>query len=131
MTSEELKNIYFGAYRFEESKDGWLQAFQYSRQQMEYFKGAYDFWYDRCMATSAKTIEFVTDASSVSFEYRIIWLGSPDSFELSLDGQITSIVYVKDILEKNGVNVTVRRRLGSDVDASCGQLRRKTARETK
>lgn len=30
-----------------------------------------------------------------------------------------------EILEKNGVNVTVRRRLGSDVDASCGQLRRK------
>ena len=31
-----------------------------------------------------------------------------------------------EILEKNGVNVTVRRRLGSDVDASCGQLRRKS-----
>lgn len=31
-----------------------------------------------------------------------------------------------EVLEKNGVNVTVRRRLGSDVDASCGQLRRKT-----
>ena len=29
------------------------------------------------------------------------------------------------ILEDDGVNVTVRRRLGSDVDASCGQLRRK------
>lgn len=29
------------------------------------------------------------------------------------------------ILEDNGVNVTVRRKLGSDVDASCGQLRRK------
>ena len=29
------------------------------------------------------------------------------------------------ILEDEGVNVTVRRRLGSDVDASCGQLRRK------
>ena len=29
------------------------------------------------------------------------------------------------ILEEKGVNVTVRRRLGSDVDASCGQLRRK------
>ena len=28
-------------------------------------------------------------------------------------------------LEDEGVNVTVRRRLGSDVDASCGQLRRK------
>ena len=29
------------------------------------------------------------------------------------------------ILEDDGINVTVRRRLGSDVDASCGQLRRK------
>ena len=29
------------------------------------------------------------------------------------------------ILEDEQVNVTVRRRLGSDVDASCGQLRRK------
>ena len=29
------------------------------------------------------------------------------------------------ILEEEGVNFTVRRRLGSDVDASCGQLRRK------
>ncbi|MEG0825390.1 MAG: 23S rRNA (adenine(2503)-C(2))-methyltransferase RlmN [Oscillospiraceae bacterium] len=29
-------------------------------------------------------------------------------------------------LEDQGVTVTVRRRLGSDIDASCGQLRRKT-----
>ena len=28
-----------------------------------------------------------------------------------------------------GVNATVRRRLGSDIDAACGQLRRKTAKE--
>ena len=32
------------------------------------------------------------------------------------------------ILTDNGVNVTVRRRLGSDVDASCGQLRRRMQR---
>ena len=31
------------------------------------------------------------------------------------------------VLEDRGVNVTVRRRLGSDVDASCGQLRRKAS----
>ena len=28
------------------------------------------------------------------------------------------------ILEKNGITATVRRRLGSDINASCGQLRR-------
>lgn len=31
----------------------------------------------------------------------------------------------KEILESRGVNVTVRRKLGNDVDASCGQLRRR------
>ena len=31
-------------------------------------------------------------------------------------------------LEEQGVTVTVRRRLGSDIDASCGQLRRKAMR---
>lgn len=30
------------------------------------------------------------------------------------------------VLKQHGVNYTVRRRLGSDIDASCGQLRRKT-----
>ena len=33
------------------------------------------------------------------------------------------------ILEQNGVNVTIRRKLGGDVDASCGQLRRKMERK--
>ena len=28
------------------------------------------------------------------------------------------------ILEKKGINTTVRRTLGSDINASCGQLRR-------
>ena len=102
MTNEELKKYYFGAYSFEDTQDGWLQAFQYTKAQMEYFKGAFDFWYDRCMATTAKTIEFVTEATKISFDYRMIWMGSADSFELSVDGQITDIVYVKDILEKNG-----------------------------
>lgn len=34
-----------------------------------------------------------------------------------------------DILKNRGINVTVRRKLGSDIDASCGQLRRKTQRQ--
>ena len=32
-------------------------------------------------------------------------------------------------LEQQGVTVTVRRRLGGDIDASCGQLRRKRMEE--
>ena len=43
-------------------------------------------------------------------------------FQPSTSGHMKAFI---KILEDNGVNVTVRRRLGSDVDASCGQLRRK------
>ena len=80
-----------------------MQAFQYTKAQMDYFKGAFDFWYDRSMATTAKTIEMVTEATKLSFDYKIIWLGSPDTFELSIDGQITKIVYVLDLLKESGV----------------------------
>ncbi len=101
LSNEELKEYYFGAYSFEETEDGYLQAFQYSKPQMDYFRGAFDFWYDRCMASTAKTIELITEATELSFDYKIIWMGSPDSFELMADGLISKIVYVKDI-EKEG-----------------------------
>ena len=35
------------------------------------------------------------------------------------------IAEFKKILEKNRINVTIRRGMGSDIDAACGQLRRK------
>lgn len=35
------------------------------------------------------------------------------------------LVEFSNILEKNGVTATIRRTLGSDINASCGQLRRK------
>ena len=33
------------------------------------------------------------------------------------------------VLEANGITATVRRTLGSDIDASCGQLRRRYHKE--
>ncbi|MBQ6174360.1 MAG: GNAT family N-acetyltransferase [Clostridia bacterium] len=97
LTNRELRQIYFGAYSFRETPDGWLQAFQYSDAQMAYFRSTFDFWYDRCMASTAKTLEMTTDARTVSFRYRFIWEGSQDSFELAVNGQITEIRYVKDL----------------------------------
>ena len=103
LTNEELKNIYFGAYEFEETSDGYLQAFQYSKEQVEYFKGAFEMWYERCTASSAKTLEFTTSATKISFEYKFIWKCSPDSFELMVDGLITDIAYVKDIADEGTI----------------------------
>ena len=104
LSMEELKNIYFGAYEFEITDDGYLQAFQYSKKQIEYFRGAFEMWYDRCTASTAKTLEFTTSAEKVSFDYKMIWKGSPDSFEIAVDGLIYGIVYVKDIMDTGTVS---------------------------
>ena len=103
LTNEELKNIYFGAYEFEETSDGYLQSFQYSKEQVEYFKGAFEMWYERCTASSAKTLEFSTSATTISFDYKFIWKCSLDSFELMVDGLITDIAYVKDIVDEGTI----------------------------
>ena len=36
-----------------------------------------------------------------------------------------NIIRFRDYLNKNGIVATIRRELGSDIDAACGQLRRK------
>lgn len=101
LTNEELKKYYYGAYSFKETDDGYLQAYQYTDAQMDYFREVSDFWYERCFASTSKTIEFITEATKISFDYKIIWIGSTDSFEVTVDGIVTQIFYVKDI-EKEG-----------------------------
>ena len=100
LTNDELKKIYFGAYEFEETSDGYLKANQYSRPQMEYFRDALDIWYERCDASTAKTIELTTAASKISFDYKIIWKSSEDSIELYVDGLAHKIFYIKDLKEE-------------------------------
>ena len=43
VTNEQLKTIYFGAYKFKETDDGYLQAFQYSEKQDPEIDGTFRF----------------------------------------------------------------------------------------
>ena len=40
-------------------------------------------------------------------------------------GSREAIIAFKNKLEKNGINVTIRREMGQDIDGACGQLRRR------
>ena len=42
-----------------------------------------------------------------------------------------NIIKFRDYLNDQGIVATIRRELGSDIDAACGQLRRKNLKETK
>lgn len=101
LTNEQLQKIYYGALYFEETQDGYLKSFQYIKPQMAHFEKISEFYYDRCMASSAKTLEFTTSEEKFSFDYKIVWIGSLDSIELEVDGLISKIYHVKDI-EKEG-----------------------------
>lgn len=63
-------------------------------------------------------------ARSVAAHVNLIPLNHVDErpFQPSTPEHLRAFIKV---LESEGVNVTVRRKLGGDVDASCGQLRRK------
>ncbi len=67
-------------------------------------------------------------ARSVAAHVNLIPLNHVEerAFKPSTEGHMKAFIR---ILEEAGVNVTVRRRLGSDVDASCGQLRRKMQKQ--
>ena len=103
---------------------------------------------DQLLAACRKYIE--NNSRRISFEYAII-KGVNDSFECAsiladkvknmlchvnlipvnnveenqfVKPDKSRIAKFKSFLEEKGVNVTVRRELGSDISASCGQLRR-------
>ncbi len=98
LTNEQLKSIYFGALHFKETEDGYLQAFQYTDSQMDYFRSSpFTFWYERCDASNCKTFEMTTAATKISFAYKLIWKSSEDTVELYVDGLAYDIKYVKDM----------------------------------
>ncbi|MBR3473869.1 MAG: 23S rRNA (adenine(2503)-C(2))-methyltransferase RlmN [Oscillospiraceae bacterium] len=68
------------------------------------------------------------EAKSLAAHVNLIPLNHVEErqFRPSTSGHMKAFI---KILEDQGVNVTVRRRLGSDVDASCGQLRRKIQKQ--
>ena len=42
-----------------------------------------------------------------------------------------NILEFEEILKDNGIEVTVRREMGTDINAACGQLRRSYLEENK
>ncbi|MBR3942728.1 MAG: 23S rRNA (adenine(2503)-C(2))-methyltransferase RlmN, partial [Clostridia bacterium] len=83
-------------------------------------------------------IEGVNDNKEQAFELVKLTKGMLAHINLIPVNQVKGKSYVKsnpervqafrDILEQNGLTTTVRRELGSDIEASCGQLRRENTK---
>lgn len=82
-------------------------------------------------------IDGVNDSDDQADQLASLLLGQPGHVNLiplnNVEGSpwkpSTRVKEFQNRLEDHGIAVTVRRRLGSDIDASCGQLRRKAIKE--
>lgn len=68
--------------------------------------------------------ELYNFAKNMKCHINLIPLNPIDEFDEKRPSK-SEIIGFKDKLEKKGFNVTIRRELGRDISASCGQLRRK------
>lgn len=102
MTNEEIQKYYHGAYCFKETDDGYLYGVQYNDSQLKYLRKirADDYFYVRGFFGNAKTLEFVTEATKISFDYRFE-NGVNETIDLAIDDVIYESHRAKD-MEKCG-----------------------------
>ena len=107
LSIEELKSIYYGGYRFEETDDGYLHAHHYSPEQIEYFRSISEIWYYRSLSNAGKTLDFITEATELSFEYKLLWIGTIDTIEIMIDGVIKRVFHEDEISDMGKISYTM------------------------
>lgn len=95
LSINELKKLYHGCLWFEKT-DGFLRARRFTKEQMKYFLFN-KFFYDRTFCSASVTLEFLTTAENISFEYKQFTdTGVLSTFEVYEDGFLTGKVVTKD-----------------------------------
>ena len=99
MTNEDIKKFYHGAYRFEETDDGYLLGCQFTKEQTEYFiknEKPGDYFYSRSYLSTAKTLEFISEATEMSLEYKLKF-HCEETIDICIDGLVTESYKGTDI----------------------------------
>lgn len=76
--------------------------------------------------TPAQAVKLAKLLRGMNCHVNLIPVNSVEEREFERSDQ-DSIAKFKNMLEKNHINATIRKSMGSDIDAACGQLRRKYA----
>lgn len=104
ISNRSLEKYVYGSYRTEYEK-GYMSFCHYTEEQVEYFKNVSEFWWVRANYTHSVTIEMITDATEISFDYKM-WekYDAYDTMEVYVDGLCYGIKYLKDMPEKGRVS---------------------------
>ena len=66
--------------------NGYMMFYRCNQQQMDYLEKVDSFLYDRTFFQSSVTLEFETNATSFSLNYKVFNVGSFDSFDVYVNG---------------------------------------------
>ena len=78
----------------------------------------------------AQILELLRRLKGLPAHFNLIPLNHVEESPLKPSSRAAVAAFQKE-LERGGVTATVRRSLGGDIDASCGQLRRKAMEEAR
>ncbi len=103
LSNKTLQSLIHGSYLFREEKGGYMAFSHYDEAQLEYLKFN-PFYYDRAKFSSSVTVEVVTDAAQISFDYKMLFVGSLDTIDVYANGVPVSVVELKDLPEKGNLS---------------------------
>ena len=102
LCNQRLQTLIHGSYRYLHHKGGYMSFCHYDEEQTEYLKFN-DFFYVRAFFSSSVTVEFITDAQKISFDYKIYLAASKDSLDLYVDDVAFAIKPVADLGDKGSL----------------------------
>ncbi|MBO4939810.1 MAG: SGNH/GDSL hydrolase family protein [Clostridia bacterium] len=106
LSNKRLQTLIHGAYRFLDQKGGYMSFCHYDEEQTKYLEFE-KFFYDRAFFTSSVTIELITDATEIAFDYKVYLASSFDTVDLFIEGVAHEMKAVKDMGEKGTLSFTL------------------------
>lgn len=96
LSATTLKKLVKGACLFHINR-GYLSCYHYSSEQLAYLDTTDPFWYVRARFSAGVRIEFTSDATEISFEYRLKDYSSPDNtVDVYCDGVAVGVYRLED-----------------------------------
>ena len=106
LSNKRLQTLIHGSYRFLSHKGGYMSFCHYDEEQTKYLEFE-KFFYDRAFFTSSITIELVTDATEIAFDYKVLMAASFDTVDLFIEGVAHEMKAVKDLGKKGTLTFTL------------------------
>jgi len=104
LTHNSIKKLVFGAYRVEKVEGGYTAFYHFTEEQVQVLKKRDNFFYERAYLSSSCTIEFITDAKLVSFDYRFRANHSQDSIDIYVNGELVKVFKTQNLTPKGKIS---------------------------